>query len=308
MIICCGEALIDFIPIRAQDGTPAYSPKPGGSPYNVALTLGRLGVRTGFMSGISEDFFGSFLKETLGSCGVDLSSSQISNRPSTLAFVSLKGDEPQYAFFDELSASRLFDPGEVTPLRPDVECLHVGSISLAGEPAASNIERLFLGEAGRRVLSIDPNVRPSVIRDEAAYRTRLSRMIGAADIVKVSCVDLDWLLPGVDPDDWARQRVAENTSLVVLTAGGDGARAFSRSRSIHQPAEAVAVVDTVGAGDAFTGGLLASLQQQGCLYREKLCTLTDEELRTALQFAARVAAVTCARAGADPPWASELSL
>lgn len=308
MIVCCGEALIDFIPVRAEDGTPAYCPKPGGSPYNVALTLGRLGVRTGFMSGISEDFFGSFLTGTLASCAVDLSCSLVSNRPSTLAFVSLQGDEPQYAFFDEQSASRLFDPGEAPPLQPEVECLHVGSISLAGEPAASNIERLFLGEAGRRVLSIDPNVRPSVIRDEAAYRSRLSRMIGAADIVKVSCVDLDWLLPGVDPLDWARQRVAESTPLVVLTAGGGGARAFCRSGTIHQPAEAVTVVDTVGAGDAFTGGLLASLQQQGCLKRERLSALTDEELRSALQFAARVAAVTCSRAGADPPWASELSL
>jgi fructokinase len=308
MIVCCGEALIDFIPIRAEDGTPAFSPKPGGSPYNVALTLGRLGARTGFMGGISEDFFGRFLKDTLASCGVDLSLSLISKRPSTLAFVSLQEGEPQYAFFDEQSASRLFNPGEVASLQPDVECLHVGSISLVGEPGASNIERLFLSEAGQRVLSIDPNVRASVIRDEVTYRSTLSRMIGAADIVKVSRIDLDWLLPGVDPEDWAHQCLAKETSLVVVTAGGDGARAFSRLGTIPHPAEPVAVVDTVGAGDAFTGGLLASLQRQGCLKRERLSTLTGEEMRTALHSAARVAAVTCSRAGADPPWASELSL
>jgi fructokinase len=306
MIVSCGEALIDFIPIRAEDGEWAYRPAAGGSPYNVALALGRLGAEAGFMGGLSTDFFGTLLLGALEESKVDLSHTVRTDRPTVLAFVSFGNGEPQYAFYDEGSAARLFDPAEARPIGLEVECLHAGSISLIGEPAASNIERLFLADAGRRVLSIDPNVRPSLVCNEPAYRPRLDRMLGAADIVKVSRADLDWLAPGRDPSEWARARIERGTALVVLTAGSEGARAITASLDVRQPAVPVKVVDTVGAGDAFTAGLLRALQNRGLLRRGALGSISEPDLRAALEFAARIAALTCTRAGADPPWADEL--
>jgi fructokinase len=306
VIVSCGEALIDFIPVRAEDGERAYRPAAGGSPYNVALALGRLGAEAGFMGGLSTDFFGSLLSSTLVASKVDLSYTVRTDRPTVLAFVSFGNGEPQYAFYDEGSAGRLFDPAEARPVGPEVECLHAGSISLIGEPAASNIERLFLGEAGRRVLSIDPNVRASLVRNEPAYRARLDRMLDAADIVKISSADLYWLVPEKDPTEWARARIERGAALVVVTAGSEGARAITASLDVRQPAVPVTIVDTVGAGDAFTAGLLRALQKSGLLSREALRLISEPDLSTALELAERVAALTCTRAGANPPWADEL--
>jgi fructokinase len=306
MIVSCGEALIDFIPVRAEDGEVANRTAAGGIPYNVALALGRLGAEAGFMGGLSTDFFGSLLSSSLAASKVDLSHTVRTDRPTVLAFVSFGNGEPQYAFYDEGSAGRLFDPAEARPIGSEVECLHAGSISLIAEPVASNIERLFLGEAGRRVLSIDSNVRPSLVRNEPAYRARLDRMLGAADVVKISRADLHWLAPEADPRDWARTRIERGAALAVLTAGGEGARAITASLDIRQPAVPVKVVDTVGAGDAFTAGLLWGLQHRGLLRREALRLIGEPDLRQALELAVRIAALTCTRAGADPPWADEL--
>ena len=306
MIVCCGEALVDFIPVRAEDGEEAYRPAAGGSPYNVALALGRLGAKAGFMGGISTDFFGSLLWRTLEASKVDLSYTVRTDRPTVLAFVSFGNGEPQYAFYDEGSAGRWFDPAEARPIGSEVECLHAGAISLIGEPVASNIECLFLGETGRRVLSIDPNVRPSLVRNEPAYRARLDRMLGAANVVKISRADLDWLAPKTDPREWARARIERGAGLVVLTAGSEGARAITASLDIWQPAVPVEVVDTVGAGDAFAAGLLWALQSRGLLSHEALGIISELDLREALELAARSAALTCTRAGANPPWVDEL--
>ena len=306
MIVSCGEALIDFIPARAEDGEVAYRPAAGGSPYNVALALGRLGAKAGFMGGLSADFFGSLLSSVLETSKVDLSHTVRTDRPTVLAFVSFGNGEPRYAFYDEGSAARLFDPAEAGSLGPEVECLHAGSISLAAEPVASHIERLFFAQAGRRVLSIDPNIRPSLVRDEPSYRARLDRMLGAADVVKVSRADLQWLAPGTDPREWARARIEGGAALVVLTAGSEGARAITAALDVRQPALSVEVVDTVGAGDAFTAGLLWALQSHGLLSREALRAVSEPDLRAALELAVRVAALTCTRAGANPPWRDEL--
>jgi fructokinase len=306
MILSCGEALIDFLPVRAGDGEMAYRPAVGGSPYNVALALGRLGAEAGFMAGLSTDFFGSLLASALEASKVDLSHTVRTDRPTVLAFVSFGNGEARYAFYDEGSAARSFDPAEARPIGPEVECLHTGSISLAAEPAASHIERLFLAEAGRRVLSIDPNIRPSLVRNEPAYRARVDRMLGEADVVKVSRADLHWLAPETDPREWARARIERGAALVVLTAGIEGARAITSSFDVRQPALPVEVVDTVGAGDAFTAGLLRALQSRGLLSRKALRLISEPDLRAALELAVRVAALTCARAGAHPPWRDEL--
>ncbi|MBB5751100.1 carbohydrate kinase family protein [Prosthecomicrobium pneumaticum] len=305
MIVSCGEALIDFLPVKDTGGNDAYRPVVGGSPYNVALTIGRLGVPAGFLGGVSTDFFGDMLAAELERSKVALDYVERSGRPSTLAFVSLAHDEPAYAFFDENSAERLDDPA-TRPLGPEVEALHFGSISLIPPPIGDRLEALMAAERGRRVISYDPNVRPSLITDGAAFRARVERMAAMADIVKISGADLEWLYPGVPVAETAARWRAAGAGLVVVTRGGKGVIAFAADGSVESPIVPVTVADTVGAGDSFTGGLLARLSELGHLTVGSVRATPLAALQTALDFANRVAAITCSRPGADPPWRHEL--
>jgi len=200
MIVSCGEALIDFLPVKDTEGRDSYHPKAGGSPYNVALTTGRLGAPTGFLGGISTDFFGDMLAAEFERSHVSLKYVGRSARPTTLAFVSLLHDEPQYAFFDENTAGRLHDPAEHTPIGPEVEALHFGSFVLATEPFASRLENVMQQNRGRRVICYDPNVRPTLINDRPAFEARVERFAHAADIIKISGADLEWLYRAHDVD------------------------------------------------------------------------------------------------------------
>lgn len=308
MILSCGEALIDFVPVRAADGGWAYRPAIGGSLYNVALTMGRLGARVGFLGALSTDLFGDDLAEGLRKSRVDLDYTVRTAEPSTLAFVSLGEGEPEYAFYDELTSSRLWSRARAPAISDEVSVIHFGSISLINEPGASERLALLEAEARRRVISFDPNIRPTMIRDEAAYRARLDRIFATAHLIKISAADLEWLRPGIDPAEAARSMLAANARLVVVTMGGKGAGAWGRGASAFVPVEPVSVVDTVGAGDSFMGGLLTWLQENDAHTLDGLEALDATSLRAALGFAARVAAVTCGRQGADPPWRHELGL
>lgn len=307
MIVSCGEALIDFLPVRDIEGRDSYHPKVGGSPYNVALTTGRLGVPTGFLGGISTDFFGDMLAAELERSTVSLKYAGRSARPTTLAFVSLLHDEPQYAFFDENSAGRLHDPAEHTPIGAEVEALHFGSISLIPEPSVSRLAAVMDQNRGKRVICYDPNVRPTLIQDRDAFRARVERFARGADIVKISGADLDWLHPGEAAEEIAAGWLAGGAGLVVVTRGGAGVTAYSRGGSVFSPVVPVKIADTVGAGDSFTGGLLARLSERGLLKVGTLRTIGHDALKEALDFANRVAAITCSRPGADPPWRRELA-
>ncbi|PWG65738.1 carbohydrate kinase family protein [Spiribacter halobius] len=308
MIICCGEALIDFVPMTGADGARGYRPCIGGSPLNVAIAAARLGVPTGFLTRLSSDFFGDQLADGLAGNGVDLGYVTRAEQPSTLAFVSLApGEEPQFAFYSENAADRSLAPEDLPRALPAaVECLQLGSISLMQEPSATTLEGLMRRESGRRVLSLDPNVRPGVIRDRRDWARRLEGWITLVDVVKVSRADLEWLYPEEAPEAVARRWQASGPALVVMTRGGDGAVAFTGHRRLAMPGRSVEVADTVGAGDAFHAGLLASLRAQGLLRREPLAAAGEAELAAALDFAGRVAAITCSRHGADPPRREEL--
>lgn len=308
MILSCGEALIDFVPVRAADGGWAYRPAIGGSLYNVALTMGRLGARVGFLGALSTDIFGEQLIEGLRKSMVDLDYTTRSDEPSTLAFVSLGDGEPEYAFFDELTSSRMWSRTRAPRIGDDVSVIHFGSISLLNEPGGSERLALLQAEASRRVISFDPNIRPTMIKDEASYRARLDQIFSTAHLVKISAADLEWLRPGLAPDEAARSILAANARLVVVTMGGKGAYAWGRAATAFVPVEPVEVVDTVGAGDSFMGGLLTWLQEHDAHSIAGLESLDASELRAALSFAARVASITCGRQGADPPWRHELGL
>jgi fructokinase len=157
------------------------------------------------------------------------------------------------------------------------------------------------------VISLDPNIRPGFVKDEAAYRARLERMIAHADVIKVSDEDLAWLTRGGDFETAAKNWIAGGASIVVLTRGENGALAITRSGRVEVAAPKAKVVDTVGAGDTFNAGLLAGLDRAGLLDKAGLQGISDDDLRPALQLAAKVAAITVSRAGANPPFAHEIA-
>lgn len=303
MILCCGEALIDMLPVPAGAGT-AFVPHAGGAVFNTAIALGRLGARTGFFSGLSADFFGDLLREKLAEARVDSSPSVTAARPCTLAFVRLVEGQATYAFYDEGTAGRLLSEADLPQI--EAEALFFGGISLVSEPCGSAYEALMRREAGRRVTMIDPNIRPSFVRDPLAYRARLARMLALADIVKLSVEDLDWLAGG-DREGFLQRLIDGGTALVLVTDGARGATALTARLRLNEAARRVAVVDTVGAGDTFNAGVLASLQAAGLLTRSALAMIGEAPLRAALALGSAAAAVTVGRAGANPPWPSELA-
>ena len=300
MILCCGEALIDMLPRETAGGERAFAPYAGGSVFNTAIALGRLGAPAGFLSGISTDLFGQILDQTLAASQVDASLAIRSDRPTTLAFVTLTDGQAQYAFYDENTAGRMITEAELPEIPDTVEAMFFGGISLPPNPCGATYEALMLREAGRRVTMIDPNIRPSFITDEAGYRARIGRMMAVATIVKSSDEDLDWL--GMTPDDL----IDAGAKLVCLTEGSKGVTALWAGGETFVAAKKVTVVDTVGAGDTFSAGLLAGLHAGGLLTPEALGTITEAALVPALELGVAAAAVTVSRAGANPPWKHEL--
>jgi len=307
MILCCGEALIDMLPRQLPDGSDVYLPVAGGAVFNTAITLGKLGADAGFFSGLSSDMFGEMLRQSLEDSAVDHSLSVTSPRPTTLAFVKLVDGNAQYQFYDEASAGRMIAANDLPDMPHNVSAMHFGAISLIPEPCGSAYEALALREEANRVISLDPNIRRSFIEDEDAHRARLARMIAVADIVKVSDEDLEWLAHGVSAKDTVAGWLSEGTSLVAVTCGGDGAHVYMNSGRIDVPARKVEVVDTVGAGDSFNGGLLHGLNKAGLLDKAALRKADPEALRSAVELAVQVAAITVSRAGANPPWESEIT-
>lgn len=306
MIVCCGEALIDFLPRTSTEGAAVYQPLCGGSIYNTAIALGRLGVSAGLFTGLSTDFFGDQLKEGLKASRVDLKYTKQWDHPSMLAFVKLDNGHARYSFFNENSASRMLTRTDLPKLPPKVRALHFGSISLIAEPGASAYEALMKREAKRRVICLDPNIRASLINDKRRYLARIGRMIALCDILKISDEDVAWMTGKKDLAAAARKWLKAGTKIVAVTRGGEGVEAFTGRFAIRLPSVPVKVADTVGAGDTFTAGLLAALAKAGRLDKTALADIAENDLRDALDFAARAAAITVSRPGADPPWAHEL--
>lgn len=307
MLLCCGEALIDMIPTPTDTGRIGYVPHSGGAVFNTAIALGRLGVQTGMLTGLSTDLFGQQLTTALETGHIDTTHVIRCERPTTLAFVTLTDGQATYEFFDENSAGRMLQPSDIPSLAADITALYLGGISLACEPCADAYAALASRESASRVIMLDPNIRPGFIRDIDRYRNRLDSMIARADIVKVSDEDLNWIHPGPESlvDKLAKIRAA-GPSVVILTCGVDGATALLAEAEVTVPVKRVEVVDTVGAGDTFNAGVLARLSEMGFLRKKALSQITPYEMRSALEFGARIAAVTVSRAGANSPWTHEV--
>ena len=315
MIICCGEALIDMVPVLSESGQTSYAPLVGGAIFNTAIGLGRLGVQVGMLSGVSNDLFGQQLNQALVDSKVDTSYLVRSNAPTTLAFVTLTAGHASYTFYDENSAGRSVEIADVPNLSNaqgsntnDLSALYFGGISLINEPAADAYCDLAQKSAADMVIVLDPNIRTNFISNEPSYRQRPQKFVDVADIIKVSDEDLDWLVGSSHNES---QQVAllrgMGKAIVVVTKGADGATAYlSTGETVHQDVPEVCVVDTVGAGDTFNAGMLAKLTDLGCMSKTALASISPAEVLQSLAYAAQVAGVNVSRQGANPPWLSEL--
>ena len=308
MILCCGEALIDMIPTPTLAGSEGFVPHVGGAIFNTAIALGRLGIPTGMLTGLSTDMFGIQLAAALKASHVDTSRAVVSNRPTTLAFVQLNGGQATYNFVDEGSAGRMLTPVDMPTLTTDVSALYLGGISLACEPSADAYIALLKAEGAHRPVMIDPNIRPGLVDNIPAYRSRLEGAIRLADLVKVSDEDLEWLVPGPSSLKSKATALLElGPAAGILTRGAEGATGHLKSGAeIQVPAVRAKVVDTVGAGDTFNAGVLAHLFDAGKLTKMTVSGITPETLQSAIEYGAKVAAITVTRAGANPPWRSEV--
>ncbi|MFC2079809.1 carbohydrate kinase [Candidatus Bipolaricaulota bacterium] len=305
-VLVAGEALIDFVHVGEDSMT--YRAMPGGSPFNVAVGLACLEVPTGFLGRLSTDPFGQRLRGVLHENGVSQDYVQDDPGPTTLAMVVKRADhEPQFLFYGHDAADQHLVPDDLPAELPGpVRTLHFGSYSMVRQPIGSTLTGLMQRESGKRLISFDPNVRPQFILDLEDYKARLEEWIQLSTIVKLSQADLEFLYPRIQPDDIAKQWLAMGPKLLVVTRGKDGATGFTANCTARVPSPDVQLVDSVGAGDAFTAGLLAWLYHHRHLSLDAIGRLEEAEILGALRFANQVASLTCTRQGADPPHRSQL--
>jgi fructokinase len=302
MLLSCGDALVDFLPVRSTDGRDAIVPVVGGSCLNIAVGAARLGAATGFVGGISTDLFGRMIADHAGASQVELRYATRSEHQTTLAFVRSVDGEPQYAFYDEGTASRNWTYRRGSIAFDEIDAIHVGSTTLIDERTAIETLALVEDARGSAAVSFDPNCRPNLVRHKARYVEGMDAFAASAAIVRMSDVDFEFLYGGDDYAGRAKSLLAAGASLVVVTRGVQGTQAWHRDAGVIEvQAPTVKVVDTIGAGDSFQAALLFALRAIGRIETSSLAQANSDELRRALSFASVCAAITCGRAGADPP-------
>ncbi|MGB0411386.1 MAG: carbohydrate kinase family protein [Pikeienuella sp.] len=308
MILCCGEALIDMIPVTSTAGEASFAPKAGGAVFNTAIALGRLGGDVGLFTGVSDDLFGALLQTELRASGVATTHLVNKKAPSTLAFVELNHGQAKYTFYSENAADTSLTPADVPRSAQPFDALFFGGISLCTDPSASTLQAFMRDHCDHSVIMLDPNIRPTFISDETSYRSRLTDMIDTCDILKVSNEDLNWLIPGTfTVEDQIRHLAISQPKLIFVTKGAEGCTVYHGIRPIaDMPAKSANVADTIGAGDTFNAAILHSLAREGALTKKILKNPTAQILERALHLATSAAAITVSRSGANSPWKSEL--
>ena len=306
MIISLGEALIDFISRKDLD----FNGFPGGSPFNTSIAVARQGIPCQFLGRVSRDLFGRQLTEYLEDNKVGTGMIVHSDDATTLSFVQKTPDgQAQYAFFANGTADRFWKEEELQSLvlPEDAKMIHFGSISLSQEPCGSVITRFLIEKASHLLLSLDPNIRPSLVPDRAVYMERFHTLCKICSIIKLSDEDLEWLFPDEKREDALKILMEAGISLIALTEGKAGARLITKTRSILSPLYDLPVSDTVGAGDTFHGALLSYLYRKNIFSREGLESLSEQELIDLGDFANKAAGINCHRSGANPPTDEEMT-
>ena len=302
MFVVVGEALVDLV---GQRGGRTWVAHPGGSPANVALGLARLGNPVTLVTRLGRDAFGEMVRAHLEDSGVQIDSGPDGEVATSLAIATLAAGVASYDFRIE------WELGVLAPLPVEARCLHTGSLATALAPGNGAVVDLIEREheRGRATISYDPNVRPALLGAPEVARPEIERLVSLADVVKVSDEDLRWLYPGRPDEEVARAWLASGPALVVITRGGEGVYAVTRSLEVRRPAVPIDLVDTVGAGDSFSSGLLDGLRRADLLggpRREALAQVDRATLLSIVDAAGMVAAITCSRPGANPPTREEL--
>jgi len=297
-----GEAFVDLVGPRGGRTLVAH---PGGSPANVALGLGRLGDPVTLMTHLGQDAFGEMISAHLQHSGVRVEGGPGKGSRTSLAVATLAAGIATYDFRIE------WDIGDLEPLPVETRCLHTGSLATVLEPGRADVENLLEREhqRARVTISYDPNVRPALLGSPEEARPGIEHLVTLSDVVKVSDEDLRWLYPDREDEDVAREWLATGPALVVVTRGGMGVFAVTAGLELRRPATPIDLVDTVGAGDSFTSGLLDGLRRAdliGGSRREALAAIDESSLISVLDTASLIAAITCSRPGADPPTRAEL--
>jgi fructokinase len=302
MFVVVGEALVDLV---GQRGGRTLAAHPGGSPANVALGLGRLGVPVTLKTRVGRDALGEMIRTHLEASGVRVDGGRDEGISTSLAIATLAAGIASYDFRID------WEVGELAPLPVETHCLHTGSLATVLAPGKGRVVELVEREheRGRVTVSYDPNVRPALLGDPARARPDIERLVALSDVVKVSDEDLRWLYPDRSDEEVARDWLASGPALVVVTRGGAGVYALAERVELRRGAVPIDLVDTVGAGDSFTSGLLDGLHRAdllGAARRDALPAIDEATLDSVVEEAALIAAITCSRPGADPPTRAEL--
>lgn len=300
MVVSLGEALIDFV---SQKGL-SFDGFPGGSPYNTAVAISRLGTECQFLGRVGKDLFGEQLLDYLKINSVGTGLVVRTDDKSTLSFVRKQKDgQAQYAFFSNDTADRNWTGGELDSINipESARIIHFGSISLSQEPGGTQIELFLKKQAGKMMLSFDPNIRPSLVQQRDKYMKRFTDLCGISEVVKLSDEDLQWLYPELNTETALDKLIKLGPSLIALTVGSEGALIINNKHRVIVPIIKGVISDTIGAGDTFHGALLNYLHKNKWFTREKLNQLTFGELKALGSYANKAAGINCTRPGADPP-------
>ena len=308
MILVGGENLMDMIQVDNQYQNTLFKAIPGGSPYNLALAAGRQGVRVGYVTPISEDSNGDQLVANLLGSNVQLLGPRVPE-PTSLAMVNIEGGTPSYAFYREGTAERLVNLEKLTKnLTDDVAIFHIGSLALTGGSDALVWEEFLCKAMDRGIkVSLDPNVRPSLVVEPDVYRERIKRLMTKIDILKLSDEDLLWLFNENTDESSALSelRAIANAELLILTRGSKGSSIWHNDKWYAAPAYPVdKLSDTVGAGDTFMASVLVWLTKNENMKR--LGVLDLKEKQDLQYYAGKAASLNCKKQGCNPPWENEL--
>ena len=307
MFAVCGEALFDVFASGHTATGLTLDARIGGSPFNVAVGLSRLGQKAALVTQVSYGFLGDRLMQALQDEQVDVRAVQRSKAPTTLSLVGVDArGVPSYAFYGEGAADRCVDDSILALVPQEVKAIHVGSYATVVGQTAATQRLLIERDHSHRLISYDPNIRLNVEPDPQVWRDQIEWMMRRTHLLKVSEEDLGLVLPGVTPEAFAAKAIERGAALVVVTRGENGALAWTSRDALAMPPVPTAVVDTVGAGDTFQAALLTALSEAGRLDPAALARLERAELERALWFAARAASITCSRRGADLPRRGEV--
>lgn len=296
----CGEALIDLIPVRP--GSDQRQAIPGGGPANTAHALARLDIPTEFIGGLSDDQYGQRMRSEFIAGRVGLTFTPEHQLPTCLAIVSIDVDGgATYEFKIDgtatfaFTAENLPDPKVIQP-----DAIYIGTLATIIEPGASILKDWIIQAKDYAPIIYDPNIRSSVISDRSRYQEVVKEWVALSNVVKASEDDLAWLYPETNPLEIARSWVTQGVQVVVITKGENGIVGVTENQEVSIPGVKVEVIDSVGAGDTVGAVLVEALVEFG------LEKLTRDLLSHTLHRAALAAAITCSRAGANPPTKAEL--